>query len=105
MIYLVQQYFSRSAARFPEKTAVACQAESLAYGALDRRTNAQARRLAALGVERGAFVPFFMKKGVRSIESILSILKADCAYVPLDVGSPAARIESILAATRARHVI
>ncbi len=105
MIYLVQQYFSQSAARFPEKTAVSCQAESLAYGALDRRTNAQARRLAALGVERGAFVPFFMKKGVRSIESILAILKADCAYVPLDVGSPAARIESILEATGAKHVI
>jgi D-alanine--poly(phosphoribitol) ligase subunit 1 len=50
-------------------------------------------------------VPFFRKKGVRSIESILSILKADCAYVPLDASSPAARIESILEATRAKHVL
>jgi len=105
LIYLVQQYFSRAAARRPEKLAVACQNDAFAYGELDRRTNAQARRLARAGVARGAFVPFFMKKGVRSIESILSILKADCAYVPLDAGSPAARLEGILEATGARHVI
>ena len=50
-------------------------------------------------------MPFFMKKSVRSILSLLSILKADCAYVPIDSNSPAQRLLSIIKATRASVII
>jgi D-alanine--poly(phosphoribitol) ligase subunit 1 len=102
---LVQQYFSASARRFPDKVAVACGRDAIAYGALEARSNARARELAARGLARGGFVPFFLKKGVHAIEAILAILKADCAYVPLDASSPARRIADILAATRAAFVL
>ena len=46
-----------------------------------------------------------MKKSVRSVLSILSILKADCAYVPVDANSPAQRLQSILQAAKAGVVI
>jgi D-alanine--poly(phosphoribitol) ligase subunit 1 len=42
---------------------------------------------------------------VNAITSILSILKADCAYVPLDVTSPSRRLQDVLAATRAKIVL
>ena len=105
MITLVQQYFSESAQRFPDKVAVACGRESVRFGELDRRTNANARALARRGLARGSFVPIFIKKSVNAIQSILSVLKADCAYVPIDVTTPARRLEDVLAATRARLVI
>ena len=105
MTTLVQRYFSASAARFPDKTAVACKKDTVTYGQLDRETNAWARRLREMGLGRGEFVPFFMKKGIASIRSILSILKSDCAYVPLDVSSPEARLADILDATGARFVL
>jgi amino acid adenylation domain-containing protein len=105
MITLVQQYFSESAARFPNKPGVCCDTESLSFREVEEFTNAFARALQAAGVRRGQFVPFFMKKGVRSILSILSILKADCAYVPIDGKSPAQRLKSILIATSAAVVI
>lgn len=105
MITLVQQWFDASARRFPDKVAVACQGESITYGALDRATNARARDLAGRGLARGSFVPIFIKKSVNAIQAILSVLKADCAYVPIDVTTPARRMQEILAATRARFVL
>lgn len=105
MNYLVQHYFESSARRFPDKPAVACREDVLSYRELDERSNALARHLIVSGVERGARVPFFMSKGVQSIISLLGILKADCAYVPLDVNSPGPRIQAILESTGTRHVI
>lgn len=105
MITLVQQYFSESAAKFPDKPGVCCEDDSLTFRQVEEFTNAFARELQAAGVKRGQFVPFFMKKGVRSILSILSVLKADCAYVPIDAKSPAQRLQSILATTQANVVI
>lgn len=105
MITLVQQYFSESAARFPDKPAVCCEDEVLSFREVEEFSNAFARALQTAGVQRGQFVPFFLQKSVRSILSILSILKADCAYVPIDAKSPAQRLQSILVATQAKVVI
>ena len=105
MISLVQQYFSAAAARFPDKPAVCCEDDSLSFRAVEEFSNAFARALTAAGARRGQLVPFFMKKSVRSVLSILSILKADCAYVPVDANSPAQRLQSILQAAQASVVI
>ena len=105
MITLVHQYFSESARRFPDKAAVCCEDESLSFRQVDEFSNAFARALQAAGVQRGQLVPFFMKKSPRSILAILSILKADGAYVPVDVKSPAQRLQSILGAAQATVVI
>ncbi|MEX2375261.1 MAG: amino acid adenylation domain-containing protein [Dehalococcoidia bacterium] len=105
MIALVQEWFSRAAERYPDKPGVWCQDDVLSYGEVDAFTNALAREIRGRGVPRGSFVPFFMDKSVGSIQSILGILKADCAYVPLDAASPGQRLEAILAATKAPLVI
>jgi amino acid adenylation domain-containing protein len=105
VLNLVQQYFSNSATRFPDKPAVGCKDELISYGKLDGLTNAHARRLKQAGLRRGSFVPFFMEKSINSIKSILSVLKSDCAYVPLDAASPAQRLKEILAASSAEFAI
>ena len=105
MVHLVQDYFDRSAERFPDKAAVTCGSDSITYRELDLFSNAFARELARHGVKRGAYVPFFMPKSVGSLQAVLSILKADCAYVPLDFSSPRERLQSILDSTEATLVI
>lgn len=105
MITLVQDYFCASARRFPDKPAVSCEGDVLTFAQLDGFSNAFARALLAAGVKRGGFVPFFMQKSVRSIQSILSILKADCAYIPIDINSPAQRLAAILRAANAAVLI
>jgi len=105
MNYLVQQYFSQSATAFPDKAAINCEQESATYKESDLLTNAIGNHLRQHGLRRGSFVPFFMKKGVNAIHAMLSILKSDCAYVPIDVNSPAARVSAIIAACDAELVI
>jgi D-alanine--poly(phosphoribitol) ligase subunit 1 len=105
MITLVQEWFSRAAARHPDKPAVSCQDDVRTFGEVEAFTNGLARELIRRGVNRQSFVPFFMRKSVRSVEAILGVLKADCAYVPLDASSPAQRLESVLEATSASIVI
>lgn len=105
MIYLVQQYFSESAKRFPDSVAIACREERVTYRDLDLQTNALARHLRESGLSRGSFVPVFIDKGINAIKAILAILKADCAYVPLDTGSPAARLSGIFDDTKAGLVL
>lgn len=105
MTTLVQQYFIESAARFPDKPAFCCEQQAMSFSEADAFTNAFARFLQSHGVQRGQLVPFFLPKSVNSMLSILSILKADCAYVPVDVKSPAQRLASILQATRATVVV
>lgn len=105
MALLAHEYFCRSAERFPDKVAVTCGSESNTYRELDEFSSAFARELQSRGVERGAYVPFFMAKSVRSMQAVLSILKADCAYVPVDAGSPRERLLSILDSTDASLVV
>ncbi len=105
MAQLAHQYFCRAAERFPDKVAVTCGRESTTYRELDQFSNAFARELKNHGIERGMYVPFFMAKSVHSMQAMLSILKADCAYVPLDYRSPRERLLSILDSTDASLVI
>lgn len=105
MIKLVQEYFSESAARFPNKDAICCEEIRITYSDAEAFSNAFAREIRAAGAPRASFIPFFMKKSVNSVLSILSILKADCAYVPIDVKSPAQRLLSILQATQTKVMV
>ncbi|MEM7417167.1 MAG: amino acid adenylation domain-containing protein [Gemmatimonadota bacterium] len=105
MITLVHQWFSEAAAQHPDKPGVCCEDDVLTFREVDERTNALSRAIRDAGATRGSLVPFFMKKSVRSIQSILGVLKADCAYVPIDVDSPGQRLESILSATGAQVIL
>lgn len=103
--YLVQQYLSRSAKNNPEQTAIRCRNQSLSYAQLDVLSNAFARHLKRASLPRASFVPVFVEKSTNAVTAIFSILKADCAYVPLDTNSPSDRIRQIIAACEATHVI
>ena len=105
MNYLIQHYFHNSLNRYPEKIAISCESDEITFQDLDYFSNSLAHELKNLGVERQGFVPFFLKKSVNSLKSILGILKADCAYVPLDVESPSNRLISIIANISAMIVI
>jgi D-alanine--poly(phosphoribitol) ligase subunit 1 len=104
MTHLIQEYFGESAQRFPNKPAVCCNEDSITYRDLDEFTNKFSRLINNYS-KRGSFVPFFLPKSINSIKSILSILKADCAYIPVDVNSPAQRLESILFTAKASVLI
>jgi len=96
MTILIQEYLSQSAKKYPNKIAVSCMNERITYQEIDEFSNSLARTLISAGIRRQSFVPFFLSKSIKSIKSILGILKADCSYVPIDIHTPAQRLTSIL---------
>ena len=96
MAYILQQLLSKSAARFPEKTAVWARGRSISYRELEERSNQLAHLLKQSGVGKGDRVGLFFPKCVESIISMFAVLKAGGVYVPLDPQAPVDRIGYII---------
>ena len=92
----VHEIVSRQAMATPDVTAVEDAEESLTYAELEERTNALAGWLIDAGIKQGALVGIYLPRSVGALVSILSVLKAGAAYVPLDCLSPPFRTRQIL---------
>ena len=80
------------AARTPEANAVFHEGETLSYRDLNERANRLARLLRRHGIDVGSLVGVSMKRSPEMIVSLLAILKAGAAYVPLDPRLPHERL-------------
>jgi non-ribosomal peptide synthetase component F len=96
MAYIIQQLLSKSASRYPDKTAVSARGTSITYKELDERSNQLAHLLQGRGVRKGDRVGLYFPKSVESIISMLGVLKAGGVYVPLDPQAPPDRIGYII---------
>ncbi|MFD9085815.1 amino acid adenylation domain-containing protein [Streptomyces prasinus] len=106
----VHQLFAEAAAAHPRAVAVTVPspngpARTLTYGELDRRAEAGAWRLRELGVGPGAVVGLCLDKSPELIVTLLAVLKAQGAYLPVDPGQPADRVRRILAGAGATLVV
>jgi aspartate racemase len=98
--------FERQARRDPERVAVVCDGhEDISYGELDRRASRLAGRLQAMGVEPGGIVGVCADRGPLLVQALLGVLKAGCAYLPLDPAYPAERLAFMLADSGAALVL
>src|SRR5258708_38315360 len=88
MDYIIQQLLSKSASRYPDKTAVWARGRSITYKELDERSNQLAHLLQGRGVRKGDRVGLYFPKSVESVISMLGVLKAGGGYVPLDPQAP-----------------
>lgn len=85
-----------STARFPEASALEDAAGALSYRELMARVIRVAARLYGSGVRRGDRVGIRMQSGSRELYvSILAVLAAGAAYVPVDADDPEERAELV----------
>ncbi|MEA2691507.1 MAG: hypothetical protein QOJ16_894, partial [Acidobacteriota bacterium] len=89
---LVHELFTEQAKRTPAAPAAICAGRTLSYAELDARAEALADRLRALGVGPESRVGLATRRGLALAASLLGILKAGAAYVPLDPGYPRERL-------------
>jgi microcystin synthetase protein McyB len=89
----------------PQQTAVIAGNGSLSYGELDSLANRLAHHLLRRGVQPGMLVGLYADRSTMMMVGILGILKAGCAYVPLDPAYPSSRVEFILDDTKTPVVV
>ncbi|HVS00541.1 MAG TPA: amino acid adenylation domain-containing protein [Thermoanaerobaculia bacterium] len=95
--------FAAVARSLPEAPAILSGGEVWSYRRLDEASSRLARRLEALPPE--SVVGVAMERSAELIVGILAILKAGCAYLPLDVEYPDERLAFMLADTGAPVVL
>ncbi len=88
--------FAAQAAATPNAPAIRFRGATTTYGDLDGRANRIARRLVSLGAGPETRVGVLLDRTPDAIATLLGVLKAGAAYVPLDPAHPAGRIADIL---------
>lgn len=97
--------FERQAQHRPARTAVISGTGSISYGELSARSNQIANLLRSRGIGRGKFVGLGLHRSLDLPAALLGILKSGAAYVPLDPGYPAARIEQMISSADLEYVV
>ncbi|HEY6926421.1 MAG TPA: amino acid adenylation domain-containing protein, partial [Steroidobacteraceae bacterium] len=97
--------FEEQVERTPGAVAVVCGEQSLTYVELNGRANQLAHHLIALGAGPEVVVGVLMRRSVEQVISVLAILKAGAAYLPLDPTHPVERVRYMLQDAGAQIVL
>ncbi|MBA2238886.1 MAG: AMP-binding protein, partial [Lysobacter sp.] len=89
----------------PQQTAIVDGETQIDYARLTARANAIAGALVARGVEPGSLVGVCMSRTWELVATLLGVLRAGCAYVPLDPEYPRERVRYMLEHARAAAAI
>ncbi|MGW6845876.1 amino acid adenylation domain-containing protein, partial [Streptomyces sp. NPDC054958] len=101
----VPELFAARVRHTPDAIAVAADDAELTYAELDARANRLARFLTGRGVGPESVVAVVRERGIDLIVTLLGVLKAGGAYLPIDPAYPAERIAFMLAESGARTVL
>jgi enterobactin synthetase component F len=93
----LHRLFEAQARREPGSVAVRGPGVAVTYEELDARASRLAGQLAGcLGVRPGAVVAVAMSRSSGLVASVLAVLKAGAAYLPIDPADPPARVRGLL---------
>ncbi len=101
----LHQTFEKQAEDYANEIAVVCDDVQYTYQALNQRSNQIARTLQSKGVISGDFVGLCLERSVDLVASIIGILKAGAAYVPLDPHFPPERLQYVLHDSQAKALL
>ncbi|MCP3138287.1 non-ribosomal peptide synthetase [Pyxidicoccus xibeiensis] len=92
LLPLVHQLVERRATELPSHVAVSQAGSSLTYAALNERANRLSHALLARGVGPESIVGICLPRSVELVVSVLGVLKAGAAWLPLEPSTPPERL-------------
>ncbi|HEU5109680.1 MAG TPA: amino acid adenylation domain-containing protein, partial [Micromonosporaceae bacterium] len=84
--------FEERVAATPDAVAVVAGRQRLSFAELNSRANQLAHHLRGRGAGPERVIALFLPPGVDAVVSLLAVVKAGAAYLPLDVDTPADRV-------------
>ena len=102
---LVNKLFEKQVLKSNEKLALMATDGNFNYDQLNRKANRIAHALIKRGVEAEDRVMFILNRDSRLIATMLGIVKAGCAFIPVDPEYPDDRVKHVLEDSSARYII
>jgi amino acid adenylation domain-containing protein len=102
---ILQYHLNESLDCFKENTAIEQGSSKLTYNQLDRESNAIANWIINRGIQKESFIAVLIEDRLQFIVTLIGILRAGCAVMPLDSVYPPNRLEMMVCATDTRYVI
>ena len=102
---LIHRRFEKQVMEKGGETALVASDATLTYRQLDEKANVIANALIDKGVKPKSNVLVMLSRNSNLIASILGILKAGCAFIPIDPEYPAERINYIYENSQADYII
>jgi amino acid adenylation domain-containing protein len=101
----ISQLFEAQVRATPSALALTFEAEQLSYEELDRRANQLARYLQRQGVGPEVLVALLLERSVQMVVSVLAVLKAGGAYLPMEASYPAERLRYMMEDAQIKVVV
>ncbi|WP_263360082.1 non-ribosomal peptide synthetase/type I polyketide synthase [Acidicapsa ligni] len=101
----IQRVFEQQVELTPDAVAVIGATSSLTYFELNEKSNQVAHFLQKSGIKPGDRVAVCLHRSMEVIVSLLAILKAGAAYVPVDPSYPASRLSFLIQDSQAKVLI
>ncbi|WP_342548711.1 amino acid adenylation domain-containing protein [Paenibacillus sp. FSL P2-0089] len=92
----VYDLFERQVEDTPDSIAVICGEAAITYHDLYEKTERLARYLIKQDIQPGMLIGICMERSIDMIVSILAVIRTGAAYVPLDIGYPADRLNHMI---------
>ncbi|RMT79636.1 non-ribosomal peptide synthetase [Pseudomonas viridiflava] len=93
---LIHRRIEQYALMCPDTVAAVFDGQSLTYRQLNRSANSLAQRLIETGIGADDRVAVVSRRGLDTVVSLLAVLKAGAAYVPIDPAHPRERLAYLL---------
>ena len=101
----IHYFFEEQVLKTPYNLALVFENKSLTYFELNKKANQMAQHLQQLDVLPGSSIGICAKRSLEMVIGILGILKAGCAYLPLDPNYPNERLSYMLSDSKAPIVL
>ncbi|MCP4978829.1 MAG: amino acid adenylation domain-containing protein, partial [Maribacter sp.] len=92
----IHELFEQQVKSTPEALAVICEGKQLTYQELNQTANQLARYILSRDVHSGMLIGIFIDRSIEMVTGLLGVLKAGCAFVPLDPDYPQDRLAFML---------
>ena len=102
---IIHKRFEKQVVKKGDDVALVASDATLTYGELNEKSNRIANALIKRGVKPKSNILIMLKRDSNLIASILGVLKAGCAYVPIDPEYPQERINYIYENSQADYII
>lgn len=93
---LLHEMFENQVSEYGNKTAIVEGEKKITYQELNNNADRIAKYLLRCGIKHNEVIGIIIKPQIQVIEAVIAVLKAGCAYCPIDPGMPSERINYLL---------